>query len=155
MFWNSLPHHDVSQRSDNLGRTPASLGADHQALPRAFIDQVQDAHTSAMVRSRIYKVVASHTWLECVGLSRTHEPTLSHNRPRGFCLSRYFQPFATPDAFDSVLAYLPAGSLEQRRDPAITIAAILAGKYNDGLSQSIFVFTLRRPVALRASGLPQ
>ena len=66
---------------------------------------------------------------------------------------RYFQPFATPDAFDSVLADLPAGSLEQRRDPAITIAAILAGKYNDGLSQSIFVFTLRRPVALRASGL--
>jgi hypothetical protein len=67
----------------------------------------------------------------------------------------YFQPFATPDAFDSILADLPAGSIEQRRDPAITVAAILAGKYNDGLSQSIFVFTLRRPVALRASGLPQ
>ena len=67
----------------------------------------------------------------------------------------YLQPFATPDAFDSVLAYLPAGPLKQRRDPAIPIAAILAGKSNNGLSQSIFVFTLCRPVALRASGLPQ
>jgi len=65
----------------------------------------------------------------------------------------YFQPFATPDAFDSILADLPAGSIEQRREPAIPRAAILAGKYNDGLSQSIFVFTLRRRVALRASGL--
>jgi len=67
----------------------------------------------------------------------------------------HLQPFATPDAFDSVLAHLPAGSLEQRRDPAIPIAAILGGKGNDGLSQSIFVFTLCRPVALRAPGLPQ
>jgi hypothetical protein len=80
---------------------------------------------------------------------------LSHSRPARLLPPRYFQPFATPDAFDSVFAYLPAGSIEQRRDPAITIAAIRAGKYNDGLSQSIFVFTLRRPVALRASGLPQ
>ena len=62
------------------------------------------------------------------------------------------QPFATPDTFDSILAYLPAGPLQQRCDPAVAITAILAGKSNDSLSQSIFVFTLCRPVALRASG---
>ena len=94
---------------------------------------------------------------------------MSHNRPLGFCFFGTFSPSrrqmpGSPriglrprggDAFDSVLAYLPAGPLKQRRDPAIPIAAILAGKSNDGLSQSIFVFTLCRPVALRASGLPQ
>jgi hypothetical protein len=44
---------------------------------------------------------------------------------------------------------------QQRRDPAISVAPILAGQGNDGLSQPIFIFTLCRPVALRASGLPQ
>ena len=68
---------------------------------------------------------------------------------------RYLQPLTTPDAFDSILADLPARSLQQRRDPTIPIAAILAGQRNDGLSQSIFIFTLCRTVALRASGLPQ
>jgi len=55
----------------------------------------------------------------------------------------------------TVLADLPARSHQQRRDPAIPIAAILAGQGNDGLSQSIFIFTLCRLIALRAPGLPQ
>ena len=33
-----------------------------------------------------------HTWLRCVGLSRTHEPSLSHRRPRGFCFCGTFSP---------------------------------------------------------------
>ena len=68
---------------------------------------------------------------------------------------RNLQPFTTPDAFDSVLTHLPARSLQQHRDPAISVAAILVGQRNDGLSQSIFIFALCRPVALRAPGLPQ
>jgi hypothetical protein len=93
-----------------------------------------------------------------VGVCRPkpHTRAIIEPQPSSWLLSLWhLQPFATPDAFDSVLAHLPAGSLEQRRDPAIPIAAILAGKGNDGLSQSILVFTLCRPVALRAPGLPQ
>jgi hypothetical protein len=59
-----------------------------------------------------------------------------------------------PDAFDSILASLPTELLQQRRDPAISIAAILAGQRNDGPSQRIFVLTLGRPLTLHASGLP-
>jgi hypothetical protein len=65
MFGNSLPDHDIGQGADHLGRTPAPLGADQQALPRAFIDQIQDAHASAIVRSRIYEVVAPHMVRVC------------------------------------------------------------------------------------------
>lgn len=68
---------------------------------------------------------------------------------------RELQPFATPDPLDSVLVHLPACTLQQRCDPAISVASILTGKCNDGLSQAIFVFAPCRPVALRASGLPQ
>ena len=42
----------------------------------------------------------------------------------------------------------------QCRDPAISVTSILAGKDNDGPSQTIFVFALYRTVALRAPGLP-
>lgn len=63
------------------------------------------------------------------------------------------QPFATPDSFDSILANLPARSLQQRRDAPVAITPILAGLQNDSLSQSIFIFTLCRLVALRTAWL--
>ncbi len=63
------------------------------------------------------------------------------------------QPFATPDTLHAVLADRPAGPLQQRRDPAVAIAAILAGKLNDRLRECILVFTPCRPIALRAPWL--
>ena len=63
------------------------------------------------------------------------------------------QPLATPDPFDPVLAQQPARMLQQCRDPAIAVAAILAGQHNDGLGERIFVVPLRRPVTLRAAWL--
>lgn len=32
------------------------------------------------------------TWLACSGRSRTHDPSLSHNRPLGFCFFGTFSP---------------------------------------------------------------
>jgi hypothetical protein len=43
--------------------------------------------------------------------------------------------------------------LEQRRDPAITITAILASQGDDGLGECVFVFALCRPIALRTAWL--
>jgi hypothetical protein len=63
------------------------------------------------------------------------------------------QPFATPDSFDSILANLPACSLQQSCDAPVAIAPILAGQQNNGLGESIFVFALCRLVALRAAWL--
>ena len=59
----------------------------------------------------------------------------------------------TPDPFNPVLAHPPACPLEQRRDPAIAIAAILGRQRHDGLGECIFVVPLRRPVALAATWL--
>jgi hypothetical protein len=106
------------------------------------------------MRSRTHEVVAPH-----VARMRRPEPytrSIVEPQPSSWLLPfRYLQPLTTPDAFDPVLAHLPAGSLEQRRDPAVPVTSILAGKSNDGLSQTIFVFALCRLVALRAPGLPQ
>jgi hypothetical protein len=46
----------------------------------------------------------------------------------------------------------PAGT---HKHPAISVAPILAGESHYSLSQSVFVFTLCRPIALRAPGLTQ
>jgi len=61
--------------------------------------------------------------------------------------------FTTPDSLDSVLANPPVRTLQQRRDAPVTIAAILAGKLDDGLRESSFVFSLCRLIALRAAWL--
>jgi hypothetical protein len=47
----------------------------------------------------------------------------------------------------------PAGSLEHRRDPAIPITAVLAGKLDDRLRECIFVFSPYRTIALRTARL--
>jgi hypothetical protein len=63
------------------------------------------------------------------------------------------QSFATPDTLHAILAYPPASSLQQRRDAAIPITAVLAGKLDDRLRECIFVFTPYRSIALRAARL--
>jgi hypothetical protein len=68
-------------------------------------------------------------------------------------LLRNFQPFATPDTLHAILAHPPSGSLEQRRDPAISVTTVLAGKLDDRLCERIFVFTPYRTIALRAARL--
>ena len=42
-------------------------------------------------------------------------------------LYRHLQPLPSPDAFDPLVVHVPTLSAEQRRDPAIAVAAILTG----------------------------
>ena len=152
MLWHSLPHHDVSQRSDHFGTRPTPFRADQQALARGLVDQVEDAHAATIVRPRAHEVVAPHVARMC--RPKPHTRSIVKPQPSSWLLLlRYLQPFTTPDPLDPVLAHPPARTYQQRRDPAIPVASILAGKSNDGLSQTIFVFALCRPIALPATGL--
>jgi hypothetical protein len=87
-----------------------------------------------------------------MGLSRKHDPSLSHNRPRGFCFCGTFSPSRRQiRSTRSLPTRQPP--LEQRRDPAIAITAVLAGKLDDRLRERIFVFPPDRTIALRAARL--
>ena len=57
------------------------------------------------------------------------------------------------DALYAILAHPPTSSLQQRRDPAIAITAVLACKLDDRLRERIFVFPPDRTIALRAAWL--
>jgi hypothetical protein len=64
-----------------------------------------------------------------------------------------FQPLTTPDPLDALLVYRPSCTTKQHRDPAISIAAILAGKRDDVGSQCRFVIGCRWDPALRGTML--
>src|ERR1700757_4539067 len=126
MFRNSLPDHDIGHGADHFRRTPAPLSTDQQALSRVLIDQVQDAHTAAIVRPCAHEVVAPH--MICVCRSQPHARSIVEPQPPSRLLLLWnLQPFAAPDSLDSVLTHVPAGPLEQCRDPTIAVTAILAG----------------------------
>src|SRR5436305_15250328 len=63
-------------------------------------------------------------------------------------LCRDLHPLTPPDAFDTLLVHRPARSAKQRRDPAVSVTAILAGKRNDVGGQCRFIIRCCRCLAL-------
>ena len=83
-----------------------------------FIDQVEKPYAATIMRPRADEVVTPHV----VAMCRSEPYTRAVVEPQTsswLLLLRYLQPLATPDTFHAILAHPPAGSLEQRRDPAI------------------------------------
>jgi len=64
-----------------------------------------------------------------------------------------FQALPTPDAPDTIHADRPAIVMQQGRDPAIAIPAILRPQRDNGACQRIFIGANRRDVSLRSPWL--
>lgn len=65
------------------------------------------------------------------------------------------QPLAPPAPLRLLVVYLPARGFEEGRDPAILVAAILAGQLGDRLAQRPFVVPDDRNTPLRRTRLSQ
>src|SRR5215210_3203425 len=63
-------------------------------------------------------------------------------------LLRDLQPFTAPDALHPIPTHAPARDLQQGRDPAIAVAAVLGSKGHDGSGEGILVSSDRGDVAL-------
>lgn len=70
-------------------------------------------------------------------------------------LLRHFQPLPPPDPLHAILADRPAGLVQQRRDPAITVTPVLTRQRDNRGRQRIFVDPPHRRVALGSSPLLQ
>ena len=73
-----------------------------------------------------------------------HTGAVSQPKPSslGLLLGR-LEHLLAPDAFHSLVVHPPAVTLQQGRDPAVAIAAILAGQFDDLATQRLFtVFDL-------------
>src|SRR5471030_1876541 len=152
MFRHALHHHDIGQRRDDPGGGPAAFRTHQQALARVFVDQVEQPYAAAIMCSCADEVVTPHMVPPL--RSQPHAGAIVEPQPSSrLLLLRNLQPLATPDALHAILAHPPSGSLEQRRDPAIAITTVLAGKLDDRMRERIFVFTPYRTIALRAARL--
>ena len=102
MLSNAMLDHDIGQRFNHFGRRPTPLGEDQQALAAELVDQVRQAHRSAIMRTRSDEIMVR---------MRGPEPyTAAIIEPQSsarFLLLWNFQPFATPDPFDTILIHLP------------------------------------------------
>jgi hypothetical protein len=152
MLGHALHHHHIGQRLDHLRTRPPAFGVDEQALPVVFVDQVQYPYRSSVVCLRTHEVVASHV----VAMRRPQANIGAVVEPETAARLLplwHLQAFASPYPLHTILADAPTGMHQERRDAAVTISAILAGKIDDRQSQRIFVFPLGRPITLRATRL--
>src|SRR5271155_3403368 len=152
MFRHSLQHHHICQSTDDCGAGPAPFCSHQQALARVFVDQVEKPYAATIMRPRADEVVAPHVVAMCRSEPYTRAVVEPQSSSR-LLLLRHLQPLATPDTLPAILTHPPASSLQQRRDAAISVTTVLAGKLDDRLRECIFVFTPYRAVALRAAWL--
>ncbi len=152
MLRHTFGHHHVGQRFDHLGRAPSTLRSDHQALPAVLIDKIQHPHRPSVVGLGAYEVVAPYM-VGMLGTQPHAGPVVEPQPPSRLLFLWNLQPFATPDPLYPIFANLPSIALQQRRNPTVAVAPILAGQLHDGPGESIFVFALCQLIALRAAWL--
>ena len=151
-----MPRDDeqIAERLDDIGCLELPCDTDRQALAGELVDDAQHPERLSIVGAVGDEVIGP----DMVGALRaqTDARTVIEPETATFRLFGWdFQPLTSPDPLDTLLVHRPAGSAKQRRDPAIPVAAVLAGKFDDVGSQSCLVIGRRRNLPLRRSMLTQ
>ena len=93
--------------------------------------------------------------MRCSGRKRTHDPSVSHRRPRLGCFLGTFNPSRRQIRSTRLVVDQPAGAPQQSRDLAIAVTAILPGKLDDVGRQPLLVIAALRRLALRRAVLAE
>ena len=114
-----------------------SLRHNVEAFSTEFIDDSQYLDGTAVVRAIRHKIIGP----DVMAMGRSEPDTGPIVKPKtsslGLLLGN-FQPLLTPDAFHPLVIDPPTFSLEQCRNPAITVAPIPFGKFNNLFSEFLF-----------------
>ena len=116
--------------ANHVGGFELPCHTDGQAFTGELVDDAQHPERLSVVGAISNEVVGP----DMVGPLRAQTNARSIIEPQTpafglFC--RDFQPLTSPDPLDTLLVHRPSGSAKQRRDPAISVAAVLAGKRDD------------------------
>jgi hypothetical protein len=68
---------------------------------------------------------------------------------------RHLEPLPSPDPLDPLAVDRPACMAQQRRDPAVAVAAVAPGQFDDVGGQPLFIITALRDLALRRAMLAE
>src|SRR3954470_15224338 len=111
MLRHPLLEHGIRQGLDHAQAVDAPLHSEGQALARVFVNERQNAQAAPVMGVALHKVEAP----DMVGPLRaeTNARAVIEPQPTPWpVLSGNFEPLATPDALNPVLAHAPACDLQ-------------------------------------------
>src|SRR6185295_16753333 len=115
---------ELAQCLDDVCRLQLPRHTDGDRFACELVDDAEHAECLSIVRAVGDEVVGPHM----VGVLRSQTDAGSVVEPQtpAFGLpGRYLQPLTPPDALDALLVHRPARPAKQRRDPAVSVTAIL------------------------------
>ena len=145
---------EIAQRLDDLGGLQTSGHTDGNRFACELIDNTEHPECLSVVGAVGDEVVGPHM----VGAfwPQTDARSVVEPEPPPFGLFCWdFQPLTTPDALNTLPVHHPPRCPQKRRDPAVSVAAILAGELDDVSCQSHFIVGRCRHPALRGPMLSQ
>ena len=120
----------VREHANDVDRIQLAVHPDGQALPGELVDDVEHAILPPIVGAVLDEVIRPD-------MVRALRPkpdagTVVEPEPPPLWLSgRNLQPLPPPDPLHPLAVDLPARMPQQRRDPAVAVAAILGGQRDD------------------------
>ena len=154
MGGNASLDEEIAQRLDDLRGLQRPGHTDGNRFTCKLIDDAEHTECLSIVGAVRDEVVGPHM----VGALRpqTDARSVVEPEPTPFGLFRWdFQPLTTPDALNTLPVHHPPRCPQKRRDPAVSVAAILAGKLDDVGCQSHFIVGRCRHPSLRGPMLSQ
>jgi len=133
----TVGHEEIREAIQYVIRIEPSFHYDVQALSAEFVDDRQHLDAAAIMRAVFDKIIGP----DMVTMGRPEPDTRSIVEPQTSSfglLLRNLQPLLTPDTFHPLMVNLPTLSLEQCRNPAITVTPIGFGKLNNFFPESFF-----------------
>jgi hypothetical protein len=147
-------HEEVGQNIDHIEGLEFAIDADRQTFMGELVDNVEHPVFPSIMGPVFHEVVGPDV-IPVFGPKPDARSVIEPQPAALGLLAWNLQPFAQPDPFDPFVIDQPARIPQQRRDLAVTVAAIETGEFNNIGGQPLFVFLAPRYPALCRAMLPE
>ena len=132
-----MGHEDLREAMEHVICVELSINHNGEALSTEFVDNRQYLDWTTIVSAVCHQIIGPYM----VAMGGPEPHTIPIVEPEMFAfglLLRNLQPLLAPDAFHPLVIDPPTLSSEQCRNPAITVAIIPFGKFNNFFSELLF-----------------
>ena len=151
---HAAQNEQVAEHVDDIRAVEPAIDPDRQTFVCELVDDIEHSILPSLMGAVLHEIVRP----DMVGPLGTQAHARAVIEPKAAPLGLLgwnFQPFASPDAFDTLVVDKPTSLPEQRGDPAVAIAAVFAGEFNDVGGQPFLIFSPSRRLALRRTVLAE
>lgn len=144
----------VGEYIDDIRAVEPAVDPDRQTFVGELVDEIEHAVFLPLMGAILHEVIRP----DMVGIlsAQAYARAIIEPEAAPFGLLGWdFQPFASPDAFDTLVVDKPTGLSEQCRDLAVAVATVIAGELDDIGGQPFLIFAPARHLALCRTMLPE